>query len=128
MIAARDRTRRRFGAALTGLALGLQLMLSSFGLVIAAAAIDPTDPFAGHALCLGGESSAPQPASPAAPQHQHFAFCCLFHQLPAVESTAPSTPQSVAYLRIGGGEPGFVAFNPGPRYRPGNARAPPTLA
>jgi hypothetical protein len=127
MIAARDRTWQRFGVALTGLALGLQLMLSSLGMVIASAAIDPADPLAGHALCLAGESSAPQPARPAAPPHQHSALCCLFHQLSAVEPTAPSTPQSVAYLRIDAGEPGFAAFNPGPRYRPGNARAPPTL-
>jgi hypothetical protein len=128
MIVARERIWQRFGAALTGLALGLQVMLSSLGLVIASAAIDPADPLAGHALCLAGESDAPQPARPAAPPHHHFAFCCLFHQLPAIESTAPSTPQSVAYLRIDAGEPGYVAFNPGPRYHPGNARAPPTLA
>jgi hypothetical protein len=128
MIAVRDRNWRRFGAALTGLALGLQLMLSSLGLVIASAVVDPADPLYGRALCLAGESRKPQPAHPAAPAHNHFAFCCLWHQLPGVEPAAALPAQPVAYLWIDSGEPSLATFNPGPQYRPSNARAPPTLA
>ena len=43
MVGLRGKSWRRFGASLTGLTLGLQLMLSSLGLIIAAAATAPAE-------------------------------------------------------------------------------------
>jgi hypothetical protein len=133
MIGLRDKPWRRLGALLTGLGVGLQLVLASLGLLIVAATSDPTDAFGGHALCLASESGAAQPARPAegtpgAPAHQHLGFCCLWHQLPGVQPVAMLPAQPVAFTYVAAAEPGMAAFTPGPRRGPGNARAPPTLA
>jgi hypothetical protein len=130
MIGLRDKSWRRLGASLTGVALGFQLMLSSLGLVIAAASADPADPFAGHALCLAGESGATRPARPAdsAPAHAHIGICCLWHQLSGIEPVAMAPAQPVAFAYILRDETGGAPLNPGPQRGPANARAPPTLA
>jgi hypothetical protein len=132
MIGLRDKPWRRLGALLTGLGVGLQLVLASFGLLLVAATADPTDAFGGHALCLASDSRAAQPTYPAegtpgAPAHQHLGFCCLWHQLPGVQPVAMLPAQPIAFIRVAA-EPGMAAFTPGPRRGPANARAPPTLA
>ena len=102
MIGMRDKSWRRFGTALTGLALGLQLMLASFGLVMTAAAAEPADAFGGHALCLaGGGATPPAGETPAPPAHNHFAFCCLWHQLPGLQPVAATAPIPVAFAYAG---------------------------
>jgi hypothetical protein len=127
MSALRGSTWRRFGASLTGLALGLQLVLSSLSLVIAAASTDPADAFGGHALCLAGGGSLPAEDAPAAPAHSHLTFCCLWHQLPAIEPATVSAPAPAAFAYVAPSPRGLAAFTPGPRRGPANARAPPTL-
>jgi hypothetical protein len=124
MIGLRSNTWRRFGASLTGLALGLQLMLSSLGLVIAAASADPADAFGGHALCLSGSATSPAGDTPA-PAHNHLGFCCLWHQLPGIEPVAVSVLVPLAFGYVTPSHPGLAAFTPGPRRGPANARAPP---
>jgi hypothetical protein len=126
MIGLRDRSWQRFGATLTGLALGLQLMLSSLSLVIAASS-DPAEAFAGHALCLASGASPPADA-PAAPAHNHFAFCCLWHQLPGVQPVAIAAPVPTAFAPVARIPAALASFSPGPQRGPANARAPPTLA
>jgi len=128
MIELRDKSRRRIGASFAGFALGLQVMLSSLGLLLAANAA-PLDAFGGHALCLAG-TTQPAPATPvpAAPRHDHTGFCCLWHSLPGVQPAASRAPQPAAYTRIAIDGHRLAAFAPGPRHRPANARAPPTLA
>jgi len=133
MIGLRDNRWRRLGALLTGLGVGLQLMLASLGLLLVAATADPTDAFGGHALCLASESGTAQPArpsenAPVAPAHHHLGFCCLFHQLPGVQPVAMQSAPPVAFIHVAAAAPGMAAFTPGPRRGPGNARAPPTLA
>jgi len=128
MIGLRDQSWRRFGAALSGLALGLQLMLSSLGLAMTAAAADPMDAFGGHALCLAGGLTPPAGEAPVPPGHSHFAFCCLWHQIPGVQPVAVTAPVPVAFAYIAPIERGMAAFTPGPQRGPANARAPPTLA
>jgi hypothetical protein len=133
MIGLRDKPWRRLGALLTGLGVGLQLVLASLSLLLVAATTNPTDVFGGHALCLASDSRAAQPARPAegtpgAPAHQHLGFCCLWHQLRGVQPVAMLPAQPVAFIRVAAAEPGMAAFTPGPRRGPANARAPPTLA
>jgi hypothetical protein len=120
---------RRFGTSLTGFALGLQLMLSSLGLVIAGAAADPAAGFDPSAIChTGGESPPANSQGPATPAHNHVAYCCLWHQAPAIQPAvaAASAPAIFAYLVPS--HPRSVAFSPNPRRGPINARAPPPLA
>jgi hypothetical protein len=132
MIGSRDRPWRRLGAFLTGLGLGLQLVLSSLGLLLAAAAAEPAATLSGHALCFAGEPVAPQPSpaggdsAPAAPAHQHVAFCCLWHQLPGVQPAAALAAQPLDRFRLVSAEPELAAFTPSPAQGPANARAPPT--
>jgi len=123
----RDRFWRRFGTSLTGLALGLQLMLSSFGLAMTAAVVEPADAFGGHALCLAGGATPPPGEAPAPPAHNHFAFCCLWHQLPGLQPVAATVPAPVTFAYIKPSERRLAAFTPGPRRGPANARAPPIL-
>lgn len=130
MIARRDRFRRRLGATLSGFALGLQLMLSSIGMVLAAA-VDPGAPFGDHALCLAGgageRQAGPSGGAPLAPAHPHIGLCCLWHQLPGV-AAAPAQVQPVRYVRTAAIAALPAAFAPGPQTGPANAREPPTLA
>ena len=129
MIGLRDKSRRRIGASFAGLALGLQVMLSSLGLLFVANAA-PSDALGGHALCLAGANGTTQPTAPgpAAPRHEHTGFCCLWHHLPSLQPTVSQAPQPVAYARIAIGGHRLAAFAADPRHRPANARAPPTLA
>jgi hypothetical protein len=131
MIALRDRSWRRLGASLGGLALGLQLMLSGLGLAAGAAA-PPADAFGGHALCLAGAAGEDQPApaggAPAAPSRPHLGLCCLWHQLAGVSPAAMPPAQPVRYARIAAPAPAGTRFLPRLRSGPANARAPPTLA
>lgn len=122
----RDKSWRRFGTTLTGLALGLLLLLSSFGLVMTAAAVEPTNAFGGHALCLADGGNQPADA-PAVPAHTHGGFCCLWHQIPGVQPVAATAPIPVAFAYVRPFERGPTAFIPGPRRGSVNARAPPTL-
>lgn len=133
MIGLRDKSWRLCGATLGGIALGLQLMLSTLGLVLAAAAADPVDALGGHALCLAGDSGAAQPAhpadgAPAGPAHSHGALCCLWHHVPGVQPVAALPVQPVAYALGSADDAGIAAAIPGPRRGPHNARAPPPLA
>jgi hypothetical protein len=125
MIGLRDKSWRRFGATLTGLALSMQLMLSSLSLVIAASS-DPAEAFAGHALCLSGASLPAD--TPAAPAHNHVAFCCLWHQLPAVQPAVIVAPIPTAFTPVARIPAALASFSPGPQRGPANARAPPILA
>jgi hypothetical protein len=132
MIALRDRPAKIFGATLAGLALYLQFVFASGGMLALTAPGEPADALGGHALCLAAESGAPQPAAPtgdqpAAPAHDHLAFCCLWHSIPGVTPQAALLPQPVAYANIGHDEPGNLPFIPGPPRGPANARAPPAL-
>jgi hypothetical protein len=102
-------------------------MLSSFGLVMTAAATQPADAFGGHALCLAGGGTPPAGEVPAQPAHSHFAFCCLWHQLPGLQPVAATAPIPVAFAYVEPSERGPAAFIPGPQRGPANARAPPTL-
>jgi hypothetical protein len=122
----------RFGAALAGTALTLQLAFASWGMLLTASAAT-ADPFAGHALCLAGLDGATLPAipadrAPAAPIHDHATLCCLWHPLPALQASPLLTPEPVAFAAIGSGDRSEIPFLPGPRRGPANARAPPTLA
>jgi hypothetical protein len=101
-------------------------MLSSLGLVLAAASADPTEAFSGHALCLAGGGSPPSDA-PSAPAHNHAGFCCLWHQIPGVQPVAVAAPLPTAFIFVAPTERGLAAFTPGPQRGPANARAPPTL-
>jgi len=134
MIGLRRRYWRRWGAALSGLALGVQLMLATAGLVIAAAAA-PADALGPHALCLAGarDGDTGRPAQPAdgapgTPIHAHAALCCLWHQVPAVAPVAALPSQPAVYALVFVVEPRPASLVPGPGYGPHNARAPPTLA
>jgi hypothetical protein len=125
MIGLRDKTWRRFGASLTGLALGLQLMLSSLGLVIAAS-VDPAEALAGHALCVAG--GAPSPAdAPSVPAHNHGGLCCLWHQISGIQPATTATPIPVTFAYIAPIPEIVASFSPGPQRGPVNARAPPIL-
>jgi hypothetical protein len=126
MIDLRGRSWRRFGASLSGLALGLQLTLSSLSLAIAAS-VDPSEAFAGHALCLAGGPRLPA-GTPAAPARNHVAFCCLWHQLPGVQPVATAVPIPTAFAPVAAIHAVLAPFTPGPRRGPANARAPPILA
>jgi hypothetical protein len=127
MTSLRTKPWRRFGATLSGLALGLQLMLSSLGLGMTAVAAEPADAFGGHALCLAGGGSLPT-HTPPLPAHNHLAFCCLWHQLSGPQPVAATAPVPIAFAYIVPNERGTAAFTPGPQRGPANARAPPALA
>lgn len=130
MTGLRDKFWRQFGTSLIGLALGLQLMLSSVSLIIASAAADPAAALEGHALCLGGGANETPADSqtPASPAHQPTPFCCLWHQALAIQPAmaTPPAPITVVYTVPIPTPP--VAFSPNPPRGPANARAPPTLA
>jgi Protein of unknown function (DUF2946) len=126
MIGLRGRSWRRLGASLSGLALGLQLILSSFGLALTAGTADPAETF-GHALCLADGVTPPAGNAPASPVHSHFASCCLWHQIPGVEPVALSVPAPIAVAYVTAAERGVAAFAPGPQRGPRRARAPPIL-
>jgi hypothetical protein len=132
MIGLRDKSLKRFGASLAGLALYLQLAFASWGMPALATPDEPADALGGHALCLAGESGTPQPApadnGPVAPVHDHFAFCCLWHPLPGVAPQAALALRPVAYAATAHDEAGDATFIPGPQRGPANARAPPPLA
>jgi len=133
MIGPRDKSLRRFGAALAALALYLQLAFAGGGMLALAAPDETGGALGGHALCLAGESGAPAPAAPAdsvpiAPAHDHAALCCLWHPLPGVAPQAALAPAPVAYGGVALSERADASFIPGPRRGPANARAPPTLA
>ncbi|HZK92376.1 MAG TPA: hypothetical protein VFC56_19730 [Stellaceae bacterium] len=127
----RDRHWRRFGAALAGVALYVQLAVAGGGMLALATQGDPGDVLGGHALCLAAPDGAAQPAapvpSPAAPTHDHGAVCCLWHSLPGIQPLAAAAPLPVAYADIDRGSIGDAPFTGGPRRGPANARAPPTL-
>ena len=125
MMGLRHKSWRRFGVSLTGLALGLQLMLSSLSLVIAASA-DPAEAFAGHALCVAGGATSPVDA-PSVPAPNHLGFCCLWHQISGIQPVAVAVPTPVAFAYVVPSERGLAAFIPGPRRGPADARAPPIL-
>jgi hypothetical protein len=132
MIALRDRPVKIFGATLAGLALYLQFVFAGWGMLALATPGEPADALGEHALCLAAESGTPQPAAPlgdhpAAPAHDHLAFCCLWHSMPGVAPQAARVPQPVAYAAVGHDEPGDAALIPGRPHRPANARAPPAL-
>ena len=132
MIALRDKPGKIFGAGLAGLALYLQLVFASWGMLALASPGEPADALGGHALCLAAESGAPHPATPAgdqptAPAHDHLAFCCLWHSLPGVTPQAALLPQPVAYAAVGHDEPRDPALIPGSPHGSANARAPPAL-
>lgn len=132
MIRLRDSSWRRFGASLAGVALYLQLAFASWGVLALASTGGPSDAFGGHALCLaaqdGGTQQPTAPAgAPAAPLHDHGAFCCLWHPLPAIQALTAETTLPVAYAEITLGDFSSAWFIAGPRREPRNARAPPTL-
>jgi len=131
MIAPRYRPWKRAGTALAGLAMAFQLMLSAFGLTISVVPVNPLDALASHVLCLSGEA-APQPAAPThdspAPAHDHFAFCCLWHQLPGVEPVASLPAQPAVYASPADAPLVPQPFSPSHQRGPVRARAPPSLA
>src|SRR5271170_8107844 len=132
MIGLRDKSLRRLGASLAGLALYVQLAFAGWGMLATATPGEPADAFGGHALCLAAVDGTTQPAAPtndvpAAPAHDHAALCCLWHSLPGVTPQAALAPLPVAYAGLAHSEFGNTAFIPGPRRGPVNARAPPIL-
>ena len=133
MIAMRDKTLKRLGASLAGLALYLQLALAGSGLLALATPNEPADALGSHALCLADASGAPQPAAPAdgvpvAPTHDHGIFCCLWHTPPGIAPQAAGTPFPVTYAAVALNALGDASVIPGPQRGPANARAPPPLA
>jgi hypothetical protein len=131
MIGRRDKSWRRIGAALAGAALYAQLAFASWGMLALAAPGSQSDAFGGHALCLAAQDGAapttPPADAPAAPIHDHGAFCCLWHPLPGLQPFAAATPVPVAYADIARGHFGEAPFIAEPRRGPANARAPPNL-
>jgi hypothetical protein len=133
MMGLRNKSLRRLGASLAGLALYMQLAFAGWGMLASAIPGEPADAFGGHALCLAGIDGAAQPAAPsdnapASPTHDHAALCCLWHSLPGITPQAALAPLPVTYAGPAHGEFGDAPFIPGPRRGPANARAPPTLA
>jgi hypothetical protein len=129
----RDPRFRRLGAGLAGFALYLQLAFASWGMLAPAVAVASTDALRGHALCLAPASTdappvAPADGVPAAPAHDHLAFCCLGHLLPGLAQHAARTPVPVAYATIAHDKTGATVFNSRPARSPAEARAPPILA
>jgi hypothetical protein len=131
MIGLRDKRIRRFGAAIAGLAVYLQLAFASWGLVALPTASDPTDALGGHALCLASDAGTPRTApadtGPVAPAHDHFAFCCLWHSLPGVTPQAALTPVPVAYTVVMAAKGRTAVFYAAPPRGPAEPRAPPIL-
>jgi hypothetical protein len=131
MIGLRDKSLRRLGASLAGLALYVQLAFAGWGMLATTTPGEPADAFGGHALCLAGIDGAIQPATPgdnapAAPTHDHAALCCLWHSLSGVTPQAALAPRPVTYTSLAHSKFGDAVFIPGPRHGPANARAPPT--
>ncbi len=125
----RDRSLRRLGTVLAGLGLYLQLAFAGFAALTLAAPADPVEALAGHALCLAGDPNAPAPgdSGPAAPKHDHFAFCCLWHAPPGLTAQAARAPLPVAYAAVAPVVAPAATLPPGPHHSPANARAPPTV-
>jgi hypothetical protein len=133
MIGLRDLRIKHFGAALAGLALSLQLVFASWGMLVMSAPAEPADALGGHALCLAAATSnADQPVSPgsapAGPAHDHLAFCCLWHALPGITPQAALLPQSVSYDGVAQADPRDTATIAAPQRGLFKARAPPLLA
>jgi hypothetical protein len=131
MIAMRDKTWRRLGASLAGLALYLQLAIAGSGMLALATPDGAADALGGHALCLADAGRA-QPATPTdgvpvAPTHDHGAFCCLWHTLPGVAPQSAGTPFPITYAAIARDAFGDDSAIPGPQRGRANARAPPPL-
>jgi hypothetical protein len=131
MIGRRDKSWRRIGVALAGAALYLQFAFASWGMLALTAPGTAGDAFGGHALCLAAQDGAapttPPADAPAAPIHDHGAFCCLWHPLPGLQPLAAATPVPVVYGNIARGDPADAPFIAAPRRGPTNARAPPAL-
>jgi hypothetical protein len=132
MIAMRDKTLRRLGASLAGLALYLQLAIAGSGMLALATPDAPADGLGEHSLCLADSSGATRPAAPAdnapaAPSHDHSAFCCLWHTLPGVAPQSAAAAEPFLYARLARATPGHAPALPGPQRGPANARAPPPL-
>ena len=121
----------QFGTSLAGVALCVQLMLASAGLLQPPASNAPADIFGGHALCLGaGDGSAPVPAgerAPAGGPHHHVGLCCLWHPVPAIQPIALTAPQPVIYANIARAERFDESGASVPWQSPHNARAPPAI-
>jgi|SRR5579863_4126523 len=125
----RDRSWRRFGTGLIGLAVGLQLMLSSLSLVIAGTTADPAAGFDPGAIChAGGKSPPADGRGPVTPAHNHVAYCCLWHQIPAIQPTVAAARAPAVFAYLAPSYPRPVAFSRNPPRGPVNARAPPILA
>lgn len=122
---------RRFGTALAGLAVYLQLVFASGGMLLLSMAGNPAVPFESHALCLAGSGddarTPPADTTPAAPAHDHFALCCLWHSLPGVTPQASLAPVPVTYATVAQDAGGTIVFDTGPIRGPAEARAPPTV-
>ena len=128
-MALRRSTAGRFAASLAGFALGVQLVVASWGLALLAAAVDPADALGEHALCLATADArtVPDPATPM-PAHVHDGLCCLGHLPPGLQPSAAPAPVPLAYAEISATAVTPAAFIPGGAYNPANARAPPTPA
>lgn len=131
MLGLRDKRMRRFGAAIAGLAVYLQLAFASWGMLALPTASDPTAALSAHALCLAGDPGTsrtpPADTGPVAPAHDHFALCCLWHSLPGVTPEAALTPVPVAYTAVTAAEGRATVFHTAPPRGPAEARAPPIL-
>ena len=129
MIGLRDIRFRRLGAALAGVGMYLQLAIAGLAMPVFAADSTPADALGEHALCLADAAvqhpGAPAEKGPAAPPHDHTAFCCLWHSPLGIAPQAALAPQPVAYVSAGHGESGATGIIPAPRRSPVNARAPP---
>lgn len=131
MHALRDRSVKRLLAAITGVALYLQLAFAGPGMLALGAPTDSAGLLAEHALCLAaqtGNHQQPADNGPTAPAHDHSIFCCLWHPLPGVAAQAAAPPLPVNYATLAPSEPNAAALIAGPRHHPANARAPPILA
>ena len=132
MIGLRDKGLRRFGAALAGLAVYLQLALASWGMLALATASDSADAFGGHALCLAADDNT-SPAPPAdtgqkIPAHNHAAFCCSWHSPPGITPQAALTIFPVAYAPVALDATTATVIETAPPRGPAAARAPPIQA
>ena len=123
---------RWLGILPAALSLVLQLALGCCGTIAPDVTGDLPTGLDEHALCRAtaessSHSGAPGQQVPVGPAHEHLAFCCLGHQLPAVAPVLVHAHAPIGYALIARDEPEHEAFIPAPLYHPGKARAPPTL-
>ena len=123
---------RDFGASLAGLALCVQLMLASAGLLVYPPSTGgPADIFGEHALCLastGAPAEAPAgDRSPGGTTRLHVGLCCLWHPVPAIQSAELLAPQPVVYASIIRADRSDEPAVANRRQSPHNARAPPPI-